>query len=39
MMSRVDGVDAEQVRIGMPVTAQVVTENDGPLVVFKVAQS
>lgn len=34
MMSRVEGVDAEQVKIGMPVTARVAREDGGPVVVF-----
>ena len=34
MMSRVDGLRLDQVKIGMKVCAQVVRENDQPLVVF-----
>jgi hypothetical protein len=34
MMSRVDGIAPEAVRIGMAVTARVVREGDQPLVVF-----
>ena len=34
MMSRVDGVAPEEVRIGMAVTARIVREGDQPLVVF-----
>lgn len=38
MMSRVEGVAAENVRIGMPVTARIAQEDDGPVVVFDVVQ-
>ena len=34
MMSRVDGLAADAVQIGMPVTARIVQEGDKPLVVF-----
>lgn len=34
MMSRVEGIDPEAVRIGMAVQARIVTEDDGPLIVF-----
>ena len=34
MMSRVVGIAAADVKIGMPVRARVVIENDAPLVVF-----
>lgn len=34
MMSRVDGLPLDQVRIGMKVRAKVVRENEQPLVVF-----
>ncbi len=34
MMSRVVGVAAADVKIGMPVQARIVIENDAPLVVF-----
>lgn len=34
MMSRVEGVAAEAVRIGMPVQARITTQDDKPLVVF-----
>jgi uncharacterized protein len=34
MMSRVEGIPADQVRIGMVVQARIVTENDQPVVVF-----
>jgi uncharacterized protein len=37
MMSRVDGIAPEDVKIGMPVQAKVVRENDQPLVVFEPA--
>src|SRR5437763_13297714 len=37
MMTRVDGVAPEQVKIGMPVRAKVIRENDQPLVVFEPA--
>jgi uncharacterized OB-fold protein len=39
MMSRVEGVDAEQVKIGMPVTARIISEADGPVVIFDAAKS
>jgi uncharacterized OB-fold protein len=38
MMSRVEGVAPEQVRIGMAVTARIVTEAGQPLVIFVAAQ-
>ena len=34
MMSRVEGIDASDVRIGMAVRARIVDADDGPLVVF-----
>ena len=34
LMSRVDGVPVDGVRIGMDVRAQIVTEGDAPLLVF-----
>ncbi|MDF8334931.1 Zn-ribbon domain-containing OB-fold protein [Novosphingobium cyanobacteriorum] len=34
MMSRVEGIDATEVRIGMAVRALIVDAEDGPLVVF-----
>jgi uncharacterized OB-fold protein len=34
MMSRVVGIAAADVKIGMPVRARIVTDNDAPLVVF-----
>lgn len=34
MMSRVDGIPAEDVRIGMKVQARVITEDGEPIVVF-----
>jgi len=34
MMSRVDGIAADTVRIGMRVKARIITEADKPLVVF-----
>ena len=37
MMSRVDGIAPENVRIGMPVRAKIVRENDQPIVVFEPA--
>ena len=37
MMSRVDGIPPEDVRIGMAVQARVIRENDQPLVVFEPA--
>jgi uncharacterized OB-fold protein len=35
MMSRVDGMPADQVSIGMKVNARIVQENDKPLLVFE----
>jgi uncharacterized OB-fold protein len=35
MMSRVEGIPPEQVRIGMSVSAKIVRENDVPLLVFE----
>lgn len=35
MMSRVVGIDPAEVRIGMPVRARIVIENDAPLLVFE----
>ena len=35
MMSRVQGLPAEEVRIGMRVKARIVRENDRPVVVFE----
>ncbi|WP_354539891.1 OB-fold domain-containing protein [Roseovarius sp. MBR-6] len=37
MMSRVEGVEAENVRIGQPVRARINTDGEMPLVVFDVA--
>ena len=37
MMSRVVGIPAEQVRIGMAVKAKIEVDNDTPLVVFEVS--
>jgi hypothetical protein len=37
MMSRVDGIAADQVRIGQRVKAKVIQENEQALVVFEVA--
>jgi uncharacterized protein len=37
MMSRVEGIVPEEVKIGMPVKAKIVRENDQPLVVFEPA--
>ena len=34
MFSRIDGMPADQVKIGMQVQAQVITENEKPMVVF-----
>lgn len=34
IMSRVDGVEAASVRIGMPVEARIIQEDDKPLIVF-----
>lgn len=38
MMSRVDGVAADAVRIGMVVQARIVTENELPMIVFEPAE-
>jgi uncharacterized OB-fold protein len=38
MMSRVDGIPPEAVKIGMAVMAKVVRENDQPVVVFELAR-
>jgi uncharacterized OB-fold protein len=35
MMSRVDDVAPDEVKIGMPLKAAIITENDKPLVVFR----
>ncbi len=35
MMSRVDGIAADALRIGMSVKARVIVENDQPMVVFE----
>jgi uncharacterized protein len=35
MMSRVQGIPPEQVRIGMRVSARIIRENDAPLLVFE----
>jgi len=35
MMSRVDGIPAGDVKIGMKVTAKIITENEQPLLVFE----
>ena len=37
LMSRVDGIAPEQVRIGLAVKAKIVAENDAPLLVFEPA--
>jgi uncharacterized protein len=37
MMSRVEGIAPEDVRIGMPVKAKIVHENEQALVVFEPA--
>jgi uncharacterized OB-fold protein len=37
MMSRVDGLPPEQVKIGMPVRARIIREGDKPLLVFEPA--
>jgi hypothetical protein len=37
MMSRVDGIAPEAVKIGMAVRARVITEDEHPLVVFEPA--
>ena len=37
MMSRIEGIPAGDVKIGMPVRAKVVRDNDQPLVVFEPA--
>jgi len=38
MMSRVEGIAPEEVRIGMAVSARIVTQDDGPVVVFVPAE-
>jgi uncharacterized OB-fold protein len=35
MMTRVEGIPPEQVRIGMQVSAKIIRENDAPLLVFE----
>lgn len=37
LMSRVEGMPPEEVRIGMSVTARIIRENDKPLLVFEPA--
>src|SRR5438045_9760264 len=37
MMSRIEGITPEQVKIGMPVKAKVIVEGEQPLVVFEPA--
>jgi len=37
MMSRVEGVEPDQVAIGMAVVAKIVVEDDGPVIVFEPA--
>ncbi len=37
LMSRVDGVDPQEVSIGMAVEAAIVSENEAPLLVFRPA--
>lgn len=39
MMSRVEGIDAPDVRIGMVVRARIIEAADGPLVVFVPAEA
>ena len=34
LMSRIDGIDHDAIRIGAPVAARIVTEGDKPLLVF-----
>jgi len=34
MQSRIEGVDPEEINIGMQVTARIVTEHEAPLVLF-----
>jgi uncharacterized OB-fold protein len=34
LMSRIDGIDNDAIRIGAPVAARIVTEGDKPLLVF-----
>lgn len=34
LMSRVDGIEVDAVKIGMPVRASIITEGDKPLLVF-----
>jgi uncharacterized OB-fold protein len=35
LMSRVEGMAPDEVKIGMPVKAAIITENDQPLLVFR----
>lgn len=35
MMSRVDGIDPTSVKIGLPVVARIIVENELPIVVFE----
>lgn len=37
LMSRIDGIDPEAVRIGMAVVARIISENDAPLLIFEPA--
>ena len=37
MMSRVEGIAPEAVKIGMAVRARIITEDDAPVVVFEPA--
>lgn len=38
MMGRVDGAPSEEIRIGMPVVAKIITENETAIVVFEPAK-
>ena len=37
LMSRIDGLAPEAIRIGLPVVARILTEGDGPILVFEAA--
>ena len=38
LMSRIDGILPDDVRIGMPVQAKIIVENDAAVLVFEVAE-
>lgn len=37
LMGRIDGLAPDAIRIGLPVVARIVTESDGPILVFDAA--